>query len=133
MRRFPLDVAQEIGSFLSRQDLDTCVTQLCLNSVTFVSTPVADIQTTVTIPAHVLIATCTSFNKNKFDETKIARDVIQRIKSYLVRRPHIERIVLFAAELLTDTRNGAIFKQIPLLRGGATAGATGWRKAQRHR
>jgi hypothetical protein len=50
--RFPLEMAQEIDSFLDRKDLDTCMTQLCLNGATFVFTPVAAVRTTVKITGH---------------------------------------------------------------------------------
>jgi hypothetical protein len=86
-------VAQEVGSFLSNQDLTTCTTQLCVKGVMFVSVPLADIQTTPTTQLHALIS-----HKLKIDPTSIATEVVRCIEFYLARRPHIPRVFPSADE-----------------------------------
>jgi hypothetical protein len=88
------------------------MTQLYLNGVMFVSTPVAHVRTTATIQLNVLITACRSLNNEKnVEEAKFAPAVVeQQINSYLARRPHIDQLFVFADERLPCENNSPIFQ-----------------------
>jgi hypothetical protein len=123
--RFPLEMAQEIGSFLSLRDLIICTTRLCVNGVVFVSIPVADMRTTAMVQLHALIASLKLYetivkscmkkkkrSKCKQEPASVAPKVVGRIESYLARRPHIDRLFFVADERHAGGRNTPIFGQI---------------------
>jgi Leucine-rich repeat (LRR) protein len=109
----PLEMAQEIGSFLSHQDLDACMTQLCVKGVMFVSTPVAHERTTelstatVNLDAVIKSTRFSIWDRKSKNETEVAQMIVGRIEVFLARRPHVNRLFLFVNEGAFQHRQGA--------------------------
>jgi hypothetical protein len=107
MPRFPLVLAQEIGSFLERYQLQRCLTQVCSTGLSFVAAPATSPRTAI-LRLLLLIRSCyeamcaptTSRGLNDEPSStvdpKVGELVVERIASLLTHRPHIQRLVLKA-------------------------------------
>ena len=94
---FPSDMAKEIGSFLSLEDLTTCSTQLCSKGVVFVLTSLAHAQTAKMRLYDLIRNTRQQLPSKTKPLTKVASVVqklgrVTRIGSFVIRRPHITSI-----------------------------------------
>jgi hypothetical protein len=108
MPRFPLVLAQEIGSFLGRYELRTCISQVCSSGLSFLSVPATGPRTAI-LQLRILIRSCydaicasSTTSWQHYDQPKRTVDpkvgelVAKCIASLLTRRPHIQRLVLKA-------------------------------------
>jgi hypothetical protein len=97
--RLPLELAMEVGSFLSRHYLLVCATQLCTSGMGFVANPRIDLIRTTTILLHQLIPLCRYSYWTLVKRActrRIAQECIKRIELCLARRTHTERVILVA-------------------------------------
>jgi hypothetical protein len=117
MPRFPLVLAQEVGSYLPRYPLRECLTLVCSSGLSFLSAPATGLRTAV-LQLYILIRSCyeavcaptTSGGLNNAPtstvDPKVGEMVVERIASLLKRRSHIQRLVLkvdrWAANYLRD-------------------------------
>jgi hypothetical protein len=103
--RIPLVLAQEIGSFLERDELRICLTQVCSSGLSFLSVPANSPRTAIlamqTLIRSCYIAVCSPTTSwSLYDEPtstlypKVGELVVERIASLLSLRPHIQRFVL---------------------------------------
>jgi hypothetical protein len=107
MPRVPLVLAQEIGSFLPRNELRVCLTQVCSSGLSFVSAPATG-QLTANLRLSTLVSSCFKAicapatsgglcaEPRSTVYPKLTDMVVERIASLLTRRPHIQRLVLKA-------------------------------------
>jgi hypothetical protein len=105
MSRVPLVLAQEIGSYLPRDELQICLTEVCSSGLSFVSAPATGLRTAI-LQLHTLIefsyiAICPLLTRWRHQDEptslvdpKVGEMVVERIASLLSRRPHIQRLVL---------------------------------------
>jgi hypothetical protein len=105
MPRVPLVLAQEIGTFLKRNELRVCLTQVCSSGLSFVSAPATG-QLTANLRLRTLIRSCYKAicapttsggfcaEPRSIVDLKVVEMVVERIASLLTRRPHIQLLVL---------------------------------------
>jgi hypothetical protein len=104
MHRFPSQMAREIGSFLSPEDLAHCTKQLCSKGVTFVEAP-EPAPTVARMDLCKLIKLCRSRSSRKKTKSStakpdakaaaiVAHEVFARIQLYLTRCPNIKQLDL---------------------------------------
>jgi hypothetical protein len=112
--RFPLEMAQEIGSFLDKRDLQFCTKRLCTTGVIFVSTPMADVTSSAIVGLHTLIWICRFSKGSPTNQVAkaIYQQIIGRIELFLTRRLHVERVVLCAHDNKTYASNTPIYHQV---------------------
>jgi hypothetical protein len=133
--RIPLVLAQEIGSFLVRDEIRICLTQVCSSGLSFLSVPATSTRTAVlalqTLIRSCYIAVCAPTTSwSLYDDPtstlypKVGELVVERIASLLSHRPHIQRFVLKvdrrAKKCLRDFTlvNELVYRQLNQVRCG---------------
>jgi Leucine-rich repeat (LRR) protein len=120
MRRLPVELAMEVGSYLTSQELQTCTDHLCRTGVEFVSVPVAQRVKKLKVNVVALITSCTRAIAPEPSAAKRAKSspvepqqMVARIELYLSRHQHVEVIILFAnIRLGTLAKHGSIYSEI---------------------
>jgi hypothetical protein len=121
MHRFPSQMAREIGSFLSPEDLAHCTKQLCSKGVTFVEAP-EPAPTVARMDLCELINLCRSRSSGKRESSTakpdaraaaiVAHEVFGRIQLYLTQCPNIKQLDLQVDERYEFANMVPIFRLV---------------------
>jgi Leucine-rich repeat (LRR) protein len=95
----PVELAMEIGSFLTKVELRTCTDLVCKNDMDCVLAPIPQRAKEVKMYFEQLIELCTGAAAEVPPGDQLAsfaQQMIERIELYLSRHPHVKLAILFA-------------------------------------